>query len=209
MSELARIRPSEVLINETLQMDFDFLNLIKSRFSTYITPWQEWAYQKSNAYSMLLEHFKVQTLNILDDEMTYGICAAGALLSYLSETQKNALSHINYIKVLTDQSYMVLDETARRNLELTETIRGKGKKGSLLWILDKTETAMGGRLIRKWIQQPLINKKDIEDRHEAVQELIINSIRSEDIKELLHNMYDIERLAEDCFGNATPVICFH
>ncbi len=180
------------------------MNLIKSRFSSYITPWQEWAFQQSNAYRVLLEHFKVQSLEPFGcDNMPYGICAAGALLTYLSETQKNALRHINYIKVLTEQSYMVLDETARRNLELTETIRGKGKKGSLLWILDKTETAMGGRLLRQWIQQPLINKNDIEDRLDAVQELIENSIKSEELKGLLNDMYDMERLAgRIAFGNA-------
>ena len=96
---------------------------------------------------------------------------------------------------MTEKSYMVLDETARRNLELTETIRGKSKKGSLLWILDRTETAMGGRRLRQWLQQPLINKRDIEDRLDSVEELIKNSIKSEEIKELLHDMYDLERLA--------------
>lgn len=196
MNELARIQPSEILINDSLQMDSDFLNLIRSRYSSYITPYPEWAYQKNNAYRSLLEHFQVQSLEIYGCEnMAYGICAAGALLAYLSETQKNALSHINFIKTLSDQSYMVLDETARRNLELTETIRSKNKKGSLLWLLDKTETAMGGRLLRQWIQQPLIRKQDMEARLDAVQELMESSIKAEEIKELLQNMYDLERLA--------------
>ncbi|HHU49024.1 MAG TPA: DNA mismatch repair protein MutS [Clostridiales bacterium] len=204
MNELARIQPSEILVNESLQLDSDFLHLIRSRFSSYITPWQEWAYQKSNAYRMLLEHFKIQTLEPFGCEnMTYGICAAGALLAYLSETQKNALSHINFIKTLSDKSYMILDDAARRNLELTETLRSKSRKGSLLWILDKTETAMGGRLLRRWIQQPLILKKDIEDRLDAVQELMENSIKSEEIKELLQYLYDLERLAgRIAFGSA-------
>jgi DNA mismatch repair protein MutS len=196
MNELARIQPSEILVNEALQKDSDFLDQIRHRFSSFITPWHEWAYQKENAYRVLSDHFNVQSLEAYGCEnMPYGISAAGALFSYLSETQKSALSHINYIKIMTEKSYMVLDETARRNLELTETIRGKSKKGSLLWILDRTETAMGGRRLRQWLQQPLINKRDIEDRLDSVEELIKNSIKSEEIKELLHDMYDLERLA--------------
>ena len=165
MNELSRIHPSEILINESLQLDSDLLNAIKARYEAYITPYQEWAYQRANAYRTLLEHFKVQSLEVYScDDMEYGICAAGALLAYLTETQNSALGHINFIKVLSDKDYMVLDDTARRNLELTETIRGKSKRGSLLWLLDKTETAMGGRLLRQWIQQPLINKLEIEER---------------------------------------------
>ncbi len=195
-NELARIQPSEILINESLELDKDFFDSIRSRFSAYITPYQEWAYQKSNAYRTLIQHFQVQTLEIYGcEDMTYGICAAGALLSYLSETQKNALSHITFLKTLTDNTHMVLNAAARRNLELTETIRGKSKKGSLLWLLDKTDTAMGGRLIRQWIQQPLLYKRQIEDRLDAVQELMKNPIKMEEVKELLRKVYDLERLA--------------
>ncbi|HHT65783.1 MAG TPA: DNA mismatch repair protein MutS [Clostridiales bacterium] len=204
MNELSRIQPSEILINDSLQIDQGFLNVIRHRYSSHITPYPEWSYQKINAYQALLEHFQVRSLEIYGcEDMTYGICAAGALIAYLTETQKNALSHINFIKTLSSHSYMVLDETARRNLELTETIRGKNKKGSLLWILDKTETAMGGRLIRQWIQQPLIHKESIEARLDAVQELMENSIKAEEIKELLQKMYDLERLAgRIAFGSA-------
>ncbi|MDD2502664.1 MAG: DNA mismatch repair protein MutS [Clostridia bacterium] len=203
-NELARIQPSEILVNESLQLDTGFLDSIRSRFSAYITPYQEWAYQKSNAYGMLIQHFQVQTLEIYGcAEMTYGICAAGALLSYLSETQKNALGHITFIKTLSDSSHMVLNATARRNLELTETIWGKSKRGSLLWLLDKTDTAMGGRLLRQWIQQPLLYKKQIEDRLDAVQELMKNPIKMEEVKELLRKVYDLERLAgRIAFGSA-------
>lgn len=196
MNELSRIHPSEILINESLQLDSDLLNAIKARYEAYITPYQEWAYQRANAYRTLLEHFKVQSLEVYScDDMEYGICAAGALLAYLTETQKSALGHINFIKVLSDKDYMVLDDTARRNLELTETIRGKNKRGSLLWLLDKTETAMGGRLLRQWIQQPLINKLEIEERLNAVQELIQHPDRADEIREDLKKVYDLERLA--------------
>jgi DNA mismatch repair protein MutS len=203
-NELARIQPSEILVNEFLKLDTDFLNSVRSRFSAYITPYQEWAYQKSNAYRTLLQHFQVQTLEIFGcEEMSYGICAAGALLAYLTETQKNALGHITYMKTMTHNSHMVLNATARRNLELTETIRGKNKKGSLLWLLDKTDTAMGGRLLRQWIQQPLLYKNEIEDRLDAVQELVDDPIKMEEMKGLLRKVYDLERLAgRIAFGNA-------
>jgi len=204
MNEIARIHPSEILINESLLKESDFLNQIRSRFSSYITPWHEWAYHEPNAYRVLLDHFNVPSLEAYGCEnMTYGICAAGALLVYLSETQKNALSHINYIKPLSEQSFMILDETARRNLELTETIRGKSKKGSLLWVLDKTETAMGGRLLRQWLLQPLINKKNIDSRLDSVQELMKDPIHADEISRILQNIYDIERLAgKIAFGSA-------
>ncbi len=195
-NELARIQASEILINESLELDKEFLDSVRSRFSAYITPYQEWAYKKSNAYRTLTQHFQVQTLEIYGcEDMTYGICAAGALLSYLSETQKNALGHITFLKTLSDNTHMVLNAAARRNLELTETIRGKSKKGSLLWLLDKSDTAMGGRLLRQWIQQPLLYRSQIEDRLEAVQELIKNPIRMEEVKDLLRKVYDLERLA--------------
>ena len=204
MDELARIRPSEILINEDLQLDSSLLDTIRSRFSPFITPYHEWAYQKSNAYRCLLDHFKVQSLDGFGcQDMKYGICAAGALLEYLAETQKNALQHINQIKAYFPQSYMILDAAARRNLELTETIRGKGKKGSVLWLLDKTNTAMGGRMFRQWVQQPLIRKAAIEERLDAVEELGSNPLWMEEIKEQLGKVYDLERLASRIiFGNA-------
>jgi DNA mismatch repair protein MutS len=204
LDELSRIRPSEILINEDLQMDTFLLDTIRSRFSPYITPYHEWAFQKSNAERCLLEHFKVQSLDGFGcQDMIYGICAAGALLEYLSETQKNALLHINQIKAYFPQSYMVLDAAARRNLELTETIRGKGKKGSLLWLLDKTNTAMGGRMLRQWVQQPLVQKIAIEERLDAVEELISQPFLMDEIKEQLAKVYDLERLASRvAFGTA-------
>jgi DNA mismatch repair protein MutS len=204
MDELSRLRPSEILINEDLQMDASLLDAIRSQFSPYITPYHEWAYQRSNAARTLLGHFKVQSLDGFGcQDMEYGICAAGALLEYLSETQKNALQHINQIKAYFPQSYMVLDATARRNLELIETIRGKGKKGSLLWLLDKTNTAMGGRMLRQWVQQPLVQKTAIEERLDAVEELINNPFLSDELKELLTKVYDLERLASRvAFGTA-------
>jgi len=196
MDELSRLHPSEILVNDDLQMDKSLLDLIQSRFSALVTPYHNWAFQKSSAYQSLLDHFKVQSLEGFGcQDMEYGICAAGALLEYLAETQKNALQHINVIKAYFPQSYMVLDATARRNLELTETIRDKGKKGSLLWLLDKTKTAMGGRMLRQWVQQPLIHKTAIEDRLDAVEELINKPFIMDELRDCLNKVYDLERLA--------------
>ncbi|HPT77929.1 MAG TPA: DNA mismatch repair protein MutS [Candidatus Atribacteria bacterium] len=193
--ELNRIRPSEILINEGIQIDTDLMNTIKDIETVYITVYHEWAYQWSNAYSKLLGHFRVQSLEGYGcHQMKYGICAAGALLEYLAETQKTALTQITSIKSYYPQSYMVLDHTARRNLEITETIRGKDKKGSFLWLLDKTNTAMGGRLIKQWIQQPLIDPIAIDERLDCITELLDKQVLMDELKDELRKVYDLERL---------------
>lgn len=204
INEISKIDPKEVMINGELNLEQEFLQDLKNRFTLYITPYPEWAFQNENAYKRLLMHFNVVSLNGFGCEnMEHGICAAGALIEYLSETQKTALSHINKIKVYYPQSYMVLDTTTRRNLELTETIRSKSKKGSLLWLLDKTNTAMGGRLLRQWVQQPLINKNQIEERLNAIEELIENASWMDELNEYLRNVYDMERLSSRIsYGNA-------
>lgn len=195
LDELSRLNPSEILFNDEVQADKSLINMIRSRFSSYITFYHQWAYQYESAYKKLLSHFKVQSLvGYGCEDMEHGISAAGALLEYLSETQKNTLEYINQIKAYFPQNFMVLDNTARRNLELIETIRGKGKRGSLLWLLDKTNTAMGGRLLRKWVQQPLIEKNEIVKRQDVLQELINNPILMEDLRSHLEKVYDLERL---------------
>lgn len=125
--------------------------------------------QKNN-----LEHFEVASLSALSlDSYSTGISAAGGLLLYLLETQKNSLAHINTIKPYETNDYMFLDRATRRNLELTETLREKNKRGSLLWVLDKTKTAMGARTLRSFVEQPLINSKEINKRLDAVEEFVI------------------------------------
>ena len=123
-----------------------------------------------------------------------GVIASGALLKYLEETQKNSLSHLSRLMTYTTGSFMLLDSSTRRNLELIETLREKQKRGSLLWVLDKTKTAMGARTLRKYIEQPLIDKKTIEKRLDAVEELKNNAISREEIREYLGPVYDLERL---------------
>ena len=123
-----------------------------------------------------------------------GVIAAGALLKYLYETQKTSLSHITHITGYATGRYMLLDSSSRRNLELCETLREKQKRGSLLWVLDKTKTAMGARMLRSYIEQPLIDRHEIEQRLEAVEELKDKAISREEIREYLSPVYDLERL---------------
>jgi len=204
MDELSGIVPRELIINEEAQNEQYLLDEISKRFNTFITAYHEWAYKKQTAYQKLTMHFNVHSLEGYGcQEMEYGICAGGALLQYLTETQKNALQHITSIKSYRPESYMVLDVSTRRNLELVETIRGKEKKGSLLWLLDKTNTAMGGRLLKKWVQQPLINVEAIEKRLNGVEELFNNPLLMDELQGLLRKVYDLERLmGRISFGTA-------
>ena len=128
------------------------------------------------------------------EDFNCGSISAGALLIYLYETQKNSLAHLTHIQVYTTGAYMLLDSSTRRNLELCETLREKQKRGSLLWVLDKTKTAMGARALRKYIEQPLVDKKEILKRQDAVEELKENAISREELREYLGPVYDLERL---------------
>ena len=154
------------------------------------------AYQSANAKETLLNHFQAHSLISLGLDATLSVAAqaAGALMRYLNETQKNALQHISRIRVLEKNDVMPLDAATRRNLELTETIRGRAMKGSLLSILDQTVTAMGGRLLRSWVEKPLINKEKIEARLSAVDALYHQHVLSESLRDQLTQVYDMERL---------------
>lgn len=204
LDELSRILPREIIINEELTAIPGIVDSIKHRFNAYITVYHDWAFDQHTSYMALLRHFNVHSLEGYGcQNMELGICAAGALLEYLTETQKNSLQHINEIKSYHQESYMILDSATRRNLELTETIRSKSKKGSLLWLLDKTNTAMGARLLRNWIQQPLIDASSINKRLDAVDEMFHDMILLDSLKEKLRDIYDLERLmSRISYGNA-------
>ena len=154
------------------------------------------AYQAANAREALLSHFQAHSMTALglDAALSVAAQAAGALMRYLSETQKNALQHISRVRVLEKNDIMPMDASTRRNLELTETIRGRTAKGSLLSILDQTVTAMGGRLLRSWVEKPLVNKEKIEARLSAVEALYHQHVLSENLREQLSQVYDMERL---------------
>ena len=210
--ELARIAPMEVISNDLVRMR-ECLNREDTSASEQPGSW----YQYQNAAETLCRHFHLQDLSPLGltEENRVGASAAGALMRYLDETQKNSLEHITELRIYQGQETMMLDRNTRRNLELTESIRGRSKKGSLMWLLDKTSTAMGGRLLRSWIEQPLINPERIKMRLDAVEELCGQHVLTMTLAEELKNVYDIERLlskvayknlnARDCLALGTSL----
>lgn len=191
IDEIAKYNPSELICNENMELTDKISNI----FDLKPTVYNSWAFEYQNANISLCSHFK--TLNLsgygLENELLC-VSSAGALFEYLSETQKNNLNHISSIKKYSTEKFMVLDLSSRRNLELTQTIREKSKKGSLLWVLDKTETAMGARLLRKWIEQPLINYYEIKKRLDSVEKFKEDVFSRQELKELLNTIYDIERI---------------
>ena len=189
--ELAKFAPAEIISNS----NFDGKARLESMFRCKINLYEAWAYDRGTAHIKLCNHFRVLNLNGfgLEDEK-HCIAAAGALLQYLYDTQKNALQHMSAIKKLNRNNAMIIDASSRRNLELTETMRDKNKKGSLLWVLDKTKTAMGARLLRAWIEQPLIDPAAITERLNAVEAFHDEPLLREELRELLHTIHDIERI---------------
>lgn len=184
--ELARIAPKEIIANGALPEGATSLPVGIQDASTF---------QFGKAKAALLSHFKVQSLEALGiDGVRLGVRAAGALMKYLQETQKNALEHMTTITQYYDKRYMILDHTARRNLELTETMRSRQKQGTLLGILDHTCTAMGGRMLRSFIEQPLTDKAEIESRLDAVEALCGADMTMDLLREELTQVYDVERL---------------
>lgn len=153
-------------------------------------------FQYQNASETLCKHFHLQDLSPLGltDDYRLAAQAAGALMRYLDETQKNALEHITELRIYQGGDTMLLDRNTRRNLELTESLRSRTKKGSLLWLMDKTSTAMGGRLLRSWIEQPLVNREEILRRLDAVEEFTSQHVLTMTLSEELQGVYDVERL---------------
>ena len=195
IDELGKFEPQEVIFNSSLALDEKKLNEIQSRFQCFMNPYEDWHFEPTICDQKLCQHFQVHALDGLGlDELEYGISAAGALLQYLQETQKISLSHLSRIIPYFTHDYMVLDITTRRNLELVETLREKQRRGSLLWVLDQTKTAMGSRLLRKWIEQPLIHPEDIIKRLDGVEEFKEDPLLRSDLKDLLGGVYDLERL---------------
>jgi len=188
LDEVSKYNPSEILIVEDI--DDKFKANIKERFSSVFT-YRSKDYFIVDAEKNIKEQFK----NILKESINIMVAsAASGLVNYIYETQKVALSNINNLEFYNIVDYLTIDVNSRRNLEITETIRDKNKKGSLLWVLDKTNTSMGARRLRKWIEQPLIDKGKIEKRLDSVEEIISQKSTHEDLKECLNDIYDIERI---------------
>ncbi len=195
MDELGKYEPQEMICNSVFMTDEKQIKEIKRRFHCFINVYEDWHFEPSSCYQKLCQHFQVHSLAGLGlSELTIGISAAGALLQYLQETQKINLSHLSQITPYFSHQYMMLDISTRRNLELVETLREKQRKGSLLWVLDQTKTAMGSRLLRKWIEQPLLNPEEIVTRLDGVEEFKEEPILRSDLQELLGGIYDLERL---------------
>ena len=204
--EIYRFMPSEIICNEAFYMSGLDLEDLKERFHMAVYSLESWYFDDAACREKLMEHFKVSSLAGLGlSDYDCGVLSAGALLQYLLETQKNDLSHMTRITPYTTGKYMMLDSSTRRNLELCETLREKQKRGSLLWVLDKTKTAMGARMLRKFIEQPLIEKQEILRRLDAVEELKQSAISREEIREYLSPVYDLERLiTRITYGTANP-----
>lgn len=192
MDEIAKYSPSEIIVNSELYNDTSAMSFIRKRFNVYITAFDDLNFENGKSAAKLKVRFP--ELKIEDSGFDLSINASGALLEYLEQTQKVSLNHIQNINFYKIEEFMVLDVSTRRNLELTETMREKTRKGTLLWVLDRTMTSMGGRNIRKWIEQPLVNISDINERLEAVNELKERFMTRVEIREYLKRVYDIERL---------------
>ena len=195
LDEINRFSPSEIIGNSAFMMSDVDIKDLRERLGIMVTALSDSYFADESARSLLLDHFHVMSLDGLGlGGMDCGINAAGGLLSYLLETQKNDLHHMNTIQPYRTDHYMVIDTATMRNLELTETLREKQKRGSLLWVLDHTKTAMGARLMRAFIEQPLIDEKAINERLDAVETLVNEEITREELREYLGPIYDLERL---------------
>lgn len=195
LDEIYKFSPTEVVCNEALFMSGLDIDDLKNRVGIVLYSLEHWYFDDSLCENTLKEHFRVNSLEGLGlADLECGMIASGSLLKYLYETQKNSLEQISAIHPYTTGKFMVLDSSTRRNLELVETLREKAKRGSLLWVLDKTKTAMGARMLRSFVEQPLIEKEEIEERLDAIEELMQRAIDREELREYLNPVYDLERL---------------
>ena len=205
LDEYARYSPAELVVNPAMGNSEKELNIMRDRNNTFVTVREDKMFENDsntllNLYT-IVDGFDKEKEEFYDEELI--VCAINGLINYFTETQKVKLEHLNKIQVYEVRKYMALDINARRSLELTERMRDKSKKGTLIWVLDKTSTSMGGRLLRRWINDPLLNSEEINERLEAVKELKDNMMLRGDIQELLKKVYDIERLAgKISYGNA-------
>ncbi|MCR5784287.1 MAG: DNA mismatch repair protein MutS [Eubacterium sp.] len=206
IDEVNKYSPSEIIVSELILTHESEIKDLRERLGIVVTEGQKRYFNKTEARDALIRHFKVASLKGLGLEDYYtGMIAAGALMNYLTDTQKNDLKHITAVLPYETGSFMFLDSSTRRNLELTETMREKRKIGSLLWVLDKTKTAMGSRLLRSYIEQPLISSEEIKKRLGGVETFFNDVIGREELREYLNPVYDLERLiGRIAYQNANP-----
>lgn len=193
--EINKYSPSEIIGNDDFlnaPLDFEYM---KDRQKIAISKTPEHYFNQSICEDVISRQLGTNNMAGLGlSDMPESIYSTGALLQYLHETQKNSLEHINKLEIYSIDDYMIIDSSTRRNLELTETLRDKNKKGSLLWVLDKTKTAMGARLLKNYIEQPLIMEDEINNRLDAIEAFNNDVITRDEIREYLNPIYDMERL---------------
>ncbi len=209
IEHLVKISPAEIISTQSIFLASKNNDYIKHGILPRIAIYKEWAFNTVHAEKTLLNHFNVVNLFGFGIENNQPIISAcGALLEYLSETQKHAFQNITNLTVVDDKDYMILDGPAFRNLEITKTMREGGRYGSLLWLMDKTETAMGSRKLNEWLTTPLLNVEKINYRQDGVEELYNNPLMRNGIKEVLSTIADTERLAGKIVnGNVSPRDC--
>ena len=208
VDELTRIQPTEIIANDALFLQELLVKRLQSAY--YIQCYNSRVFEAAAARGRLLRHFSLSDLKPFGlEELSYAVPAAGALMAYLEETQKNTLAHIRQIRPVTRSKYMRIDAVSRRNLELTAPLRAEsGKKGTLLYLLDQTATSMGGRMLRAWIEQPLQNIAEIDARLDAVEALCKKPVEREALGKALSSVYDIERLCSRiAYGSVNPRDC--
>ncbi|MGM9617963.1 DNA mismatch repair protein MutS [Butyricicoccus sp.] len=193
MNELGRFLPRETLLNPAAAAEEQLSRFLREHIECGTECMQEDAYAMDACMQQVRGHFSNLEDNLLEDHPTI-VCAVGALLAYLTDTQKSDLANMDTLQIYHQGQYLELDLNARRNLELFETMRTKEKKGSLLWVLDKTRTAMGARLLRQWMSKPLRNPNQILQRQRAIGELKEDLVKRSLLTDELRQMFDIERL---------------
>ncbi len=195
LDEVNKFMPSEIICNDFFYICGVDLTDLTERLGIAVSALEPRYFERDGCIKALCRHFHVSTLEGLGlGEFTMGVTAAGTVMQYLEETQKCSLAHISHIRPYQSSKYMLLDRNTRRNLELVETLREKQKRGSLLWVLDRTKTAMGARLLRSSLEQPLIDEGELTRRYDALEELNQNVITREELREYLNPIYDLERL---------------
>ncbi len=196
MDEVNKYMPSEIICNDAFLVSGAEMEDMRNRLKIAVNAVESHYFDDDACRKCLMKHFHVQVLTGLGiEDFPTGVIAAGALLQYLYETQRtSSLAHFTHLYPYLTSKYMLLDSSTRRNLELTETLREKQKRGSLLWVLDKTKTAMGARTLRSYIEQPLIDLKEITKRQDAIETLNSHSVARDEIREYLNPIYDLERL---------------
>lgn len=192
--EIIKFAPSEIICNASLIVSGIDMDDLKTRLGIFVSVLDDYAFDETLCLSAMKDHFKKDPGTIISDENQLARLAAGAVLKYLFETQMNSLSHITELQLYKVGRYMIIDSSTRRNLELTETMRDKSKKGSLFHVLDRTKTAMGARMLKSFIEQPLLSVSEINERLDAIVELNADLLMHSTLTEALDSVYDLERL---------------